>query len=245
MKVNLHYYSERGLVNTLINWIKDNCDNTEELNKFFDLLGVKLTDDSNIDIYDEISFGQFGDPDLIIKVDNIIFIIEAKIDTFVKSATLPDYKLVFKDNASKINIQLLLRKRFVNALIGRNNNQDNVIKEGSHDSNDSDINKKDCIYKNGRALKKKELVSFINNIFKDYKKIYYVALVSEDENHSLNYIYDNYFKDTNYGFDINEFKILTWEQIDEKIWYKVLFDTWKCTNDKYYRERLEKYETKQ
>ncbi len=221
MTVKTYYYSERGLVNKLIEWLNNAESNS--LIDFFKLLDLDLNENSSIEIFDEFSFGDFGSPDLIIKVDNNVYIIEAKITSFVKASTKLSDKLKFKDNASKINIQLLLRKRFINQIkLGF----EEVIKEEYRKEDEN-------IYKNGRALKKSELINeFVKEKLKDSFTYYYVALTSKDIV-DKNKIYDDYFKDTKFGFKNEEFKMITWQQIDDVIGSGFLEETWKFTNSNY------------
>ena len=223
--VNLHFYSERGLINRLIEWL--NQANFEDLYKFFDsLFDQKIKKESAIHIYNEFSFGDFGSPDLIIIVDDNVYIIEAKITSFIKAATKLKDRFIFKNNASKINIQLLLRKRFICA--ATNNDKNEIVEE--HRDEDGDI------YSGGRALKKTELIdNFIRKELIGKKNYFYVALTNEESSfgkHDIHDIFEKYFNDKKFDFKEEEFKMITWQWIDETIGKKVLTETWTYTDSK-------------
>lgn len=214
-----YYYSERGLINNLINYMNEN---EENLKKFLSIL-VDNYVYKEAKIFNEFSFGEFGSPDLIIKLDNKLFIIEAKIDTFENSATKKNH-FAFKDNASKINIQLLLRKRFIDADVIKEKNNYIII-----DKNKSDY-KDEGIYKNGRSLKKQSLVKLALEEFKaEGLEHYYVAIVN-GESINKDKIFNKFFKGNSYGFDNEHFRIVTWKQIDDAIGKEILSKTWEYTN---------------
>ena len=220
--VNLHFYSERGLINRLIEWL--NQVNFDSSLKFFQLLNPEINQNSRIDIFNEFSFGDFGSPDLIIKIDNNVYIIEAKITSFIKAATKPEEKYVFKNNASKINIQLLLRKRFIEAI--KLSDDEEIVE--CHQDQDGDI------YKNGRALKKAELIDeFVKKCFNNENKFFYVSLTNEKPKPDKDKIFSDYFNKNSFGFQEKEFKMITWQEIDEKIGKDVLCETWTYTDSKY------------
>ena len=229
-RVRIHYYSERGLINRLIEWL--NQADFDSLNKFFQLFDLSINKDSTINIYNEFSFGDFGSPDLIITVDDNVYIIEAKITSFTKAATKLEDKKVFKNNASKINIQLLLRKRFIREAIKLSKSKENSkgIVECYQDQ-DGDI------YKKGRALKKTELIdNFIRNELIGKKNYFYVALTNEEssfDEHDIHDIFEKYFDDNKFDFKEEEFKMITWKEIDKKIGKDVLCETWTYTDSKY------------
>ena len=195
MKTRIHYYSERGMVNAIVlslytykraafHFLKA-IKNIKNKSFFvFDLKSIK-----SINIFNEISFGQFGDPDLIIRVDfkeieknkPILFFIEAKVGTYDNSAKY-DIKDGYNKNASRINFQLRLKKRFIDAWI-RNKESQTIEECENHIDKEYDRDKYNN-YRN-RALKKKELVKFIKKyILCDIEKdnIYYVSMTNDDCN---------------------------------------------------------------
>ena len=201
----IHYYSERGLVDFLITWLKYEA-SKDELKKFFKMINVDFDDIIRINIYNEFSFGEFGSPDLIIKISTKtktqIFLLEAKIDSFVKSATKKEDKNIYKGNASKINIQLMLRKKFITIL-----NKDSerlFLEENGYTS------------KNGRALDKKELVQWSKNELKNADEYFYVALVRYEEDKEK--IWNDYFNFKNLDsvetvLEQKEFLIISWKNV--------------------------------
>lgn len=178
--VNLHFYSERGIVNSIILWLKseNKIKICNFLNQIKDCEGEPVLSIENylsIDIYDEFSFGDFGSPDLIIKVnindeDSRVFIIEAKISTYLESAISGDEdgNIVYSNNASKINVQLSLRKRFIEFI------KENDYSNGIEDSPSND-------YDYPRKLKKEELLTWIAELKKNVVKYYYVALTDDKQ----------------------------------------------------------------
>lgn len=190
-KMKLHYYSERGMVNSIIQSIYQYKSSMlaflegikEKGSKTKKLLGnIVLKEIEMIDVYDEISLGDFGDPDIIIKItytdksrNPILLFIEAKVGTYLNSV---NKKSIFtdnsyKNNASRINFQLRLKKRFVDAYL--KNPKANVIcdrtKDGTYD------------YKN-RKLEKESLVELIKeNIMAGIQAdhVYYITMTSDED----------------------------------------------------------------
>ena len=243
MDINLHFYSERGLINDLIIWLKYGEGNKE---KFFDILGADFNESSIVDIYDEFSFGEFGSPDLIIKIKNgvntDVYLIEAKVDSFEKCATKIANRFVFKDNASMINIQLLLRSRFIANLYKDKENANEIMDnfesiEWLKEYEDSYAFERN--YKGrGRKLAKKELVKWAYNNLKGEKYTYhYVALVNDNKtNKEIQQLYKDYFYiyiDGNEKPILDNFKFITWKQIDAAIGEEKLKETWETTDKNY------------
>jgi len=117
-------YGERGLVNSIVLEISD------DINLIRKVLGaVKLGNDSvfdwlnditEVDFWIEPSFGQFGDPDLILICtctgnEKYIIFFEAKTANYIDSA-MPLTEKYFPGINSRINAQLTLKYRFVQAL---------------------------------------------------------------------------------------------------------------------------------
>lgn len=232
MKIQTHYYSERGLVNCLILWLtKESKDNSESnIIKFLNKIEyinekykTKLTDKKirSVDLFDEFSFGAFGSPDLIIKVQTInnkfyYFMIEAKINSFEEACSVGN-DIIFKDNASKIDIQLVLRKRFIYALRNaRDNFGDEQIQEISQD---------EYGYKttNTRALKKEELINWVKKTFRSKQsKFYYIALTNDDNN-DVTSIYSSFLdkkvrkypKNVKTRINKTEFGLIKWKDLTD------------------------------
>lgn len=178
-KVNLHFYGERGIVNSVIFWMSN-----APKKRIIELLkGIKdkdnhsiIEDYDEIDIFDEFSFGDFGSPDLIIKVKfkekTYVFIIEAKITTYDNASIDNDNNgsIVYKNNASKLNIQLSLRKRFIEKIRGKISKE---IKAEPQKNNPYDYTRK---------LKKKELLNWIRDHIKGKFEYYYISLTTDEGN---------------------------------------------------------------
>lgn len=226
--VQINYYSERGLVNKMMNWFCETDDITKKKN-FMNLFKQGMGYNSNcvITFYNEFSFGDWGNPDLIIDVcgengNKVVLIIEAKVDKFENCCSCvkdSNNNYVFKDEskknyASKINIQLLLRKRFVDLLIANGVTKDKNGKEIIRDNSNEIYRGKE----NGRALMKPYLVETWKDFFKD-KKIIYTAIVLDDDleqGQDKRYEkYKKYITDKTYNITSDEFSIVSWTEIND------------------------------
>ncbi len=204
MDVKLHYYSERGMVDSILHAISnpENGKCKELLKSIYDINNNQLFADDKIkiikkvDLFNEFSLGKqgFGEPDLIIKValdDDqlpIILFVEAKIDTFARSVTVPvEGENCYKNHTSDINFQFRLKKRFVDAFFNEKLNEKGeriVLDNGDKDKSGNEMD-----HTSERKLEKPELVNYlINFVFKginknNYKEqIYYVSLTNDDNN---------------------------------------------------------------
>lgn len=219
----LYYYSERGMVNAIVlsiykykeamfHFLK--CIKTINEKSIFE--NINLKDIKEVSIFNEFSLNGFGDPDLIIRVDfydkeSKLFFIEAKVKTYeesVKGQTIfVDDSYRVKGNSSRINFQLRLKQRFVDA-----------YKTYLKDSNDKIISNKDNNYDyKERVLKKKSIINFLNNyIMKDIdiENVYYVSMTSNNNNP---YDIDSAFlpfKSDEYGY--NKLCYILYKDIDIK-----------------------------
>ena len=227
MNKSAHYYSERGMINCLVNWLMKGDDNCHKLLKKIDYADnsskPEFNDILELHIYNEFSFGEFGDPDLIIKIKTDVgiycFIIEAKIKTFKESRKLgKDIK--YKDHASEIDIQLLLRKRFiecVNKLI--DNHQ--LIREVSQVEKGYKKQDDKIVEPPTRALKKSELINWINETFVDKEIKYYYIALTKDDSEEANSIYSKFFVERECPIDIptkieqKEFGLIRWKDLTD------------------------------
>lgn len=187
----LYYYSERGMVNAIVlsiykykeamfHFLK--CIRTKNDDSVFKR--INLEDIKEVSIFNEFSLNGFGDPDLIIRVDfknknPQLFFIEAKVKTYVESVkeqtifTNNSYHL--KGNSSRINFQLRLKQRFVNAY----NTYFNNLNDAIISCKDNDYDYKE------RVLKKKSIINFLNKyIMKDiyFDNVFYVSMTSDNDN---------------------------------------------------------------
>ena len=223
-KVNLHFYSERGIVNSIIFWMSN-----APKKRIIELLkGIKdkdnhsiIEDFKKIDIFDEFSFGDFGSPDLIIKVKSkgktYVFIIEAKITTYDNASVDNDSddKIVYKDNASRLNVQLSLRKRFI----------DEIKAKDDFESIKQDATNK---YDYERKLQKDGLIKWIKEHIKGDFKYYFISLTTDKANHNP---FSNEsrrpldYKGSNYGYWV-------YEEIEKVIGkFEPYVNAWKYTNN--------------
>ena len=184
----LKYYSERGMVNAICQSIYQyKTAGFHFIQKIKDVEGKPLfkkellKNIKSIQLFNEFSFGEFGDPDLILKinykdiknksVESKLIFIEAKVGTYEKSAKWDCLKDTYENNASRINYQLRLKKRFVDALISTPKNETIII--GKSVMNDGE-----------RRLKKEYLVQYIRETIFDKvdNDIYYVAMTNDKNN---------------------------------------------------------------
>lgn len=183
------YYGERGIVNGIILDIKDDL---EKQKKF--LKAIKLADKSSLDWIDdaaqfhwfiEPSLSQFGNPDIILTVETnakikYAFFIEAKIIGYDSSSCPLDSKLTLDkyDNgvASKLNVQLAFKYRFVEAMFACKNLSEKIkhIKESEESAKQYNDEKQ-------RSLSLIPLCEHLNTLFEgiDKDNIYYIALTND------------------------------------------------------------------
>ncbi len=196
--VNLHFYSERGIVNSIIFWISKQ-NNKEKICELLKTIMDKENkqifnedDFDSLDIYDEFSFGDFGSPDLILKIITkekaYLLFIEAKVGTYMNSAAenVAINDIVYEANASKINVQLSLRKRFMELPY-------NIKEYVQEKSNETDYDRK---------LKKESLIKWVNNHLKDreYER-YYISLTNDEDNpYSCDSYYPLDYENSRYGY---------------------------------------------
>ena len=183
------YYGERGIVNGIILDIKDDL---EKQKKF--LKAIKLADKSSLDWIDdaaqfhwfiEPSLSQFGNPDIILTVETnakikYAFFIEAKIIGYDSSSCPLDSNLTLDkyDNgvASKLNVQLAFKYRFVEAMFACKNLSEKIkhIKESEESAKQYNDEKQ-------RSLSLIPLCEHLNTLFEgiDKDNIYYIALTND------------------------------------------------------------------
>lgn len=170
------FYGERGLVNGIILDIKDDVGKQKSFLKairFAD--GSELNwigDIAGMDFIVEPSFSEFGNPDLIIiahetnKKRHVIFI-EAKVCCYDDAAI--KIPVSYKNNASKINIQLALKFRFAEVFTKANNLKS--IEETAEDG---------AAYQDTpRRLKNRGIIKLCNNHFSDAVDFFFVALTND------------------------------------------------------------------
>lgn len=176
-EVSCLFYGERGIVNAIL------IDIGKDKNKLAtDLLNnIKYCTGNSMEFNDEDitsvkyllegSFGEWGNPDLMIKVESkssgiVFYILEAKVKDFSKEcAKKINGKYCFtgksggRNCASLINIQLALRARFMKEWKGYTQNNGAVEITSSYDEADGEK------YKNGRALKDKYALKILKDFF--------------------------------------------------------------------------------
>lgn len=191
MENKIVLYGERGIVNGILLELykKDNI--SKFLNQVKDIYGTPYFNNiewKEITIFNEISLGQFGDPDLIIRakdnqrINHLIFI-EAKLSSYKKnSINLNDIESLKKANlGSSLTIQLAQKYRFALALKNYTSKASlkGVFKENSDISYWYD-NEYYASYKNGRTIKKAPILRLIRDEFINKSNcFYFISLVSD------------------------------------------------------------------
>jgi len=233
--MNLYYYGERGLIDSLLaDIISDEKNQDKILNKFLKLINNKSYD--KFSIYVEPSFGQskgFGVPDLIIKANDDLYIIEAKCGTIKDSCFIGDKFDEFWKNSSELNVQLLLRYRFFKALKGLKYNDNYVAYEDKIEYNDNSHTKKNGKCQYYRALGVSKNTKWIDDIKSvELKNIYFVALTSDTDENAIKFLKDSY-KLFN-KFDLDQFK--------ENLRLLRFSEVIKCLNEpRYFNETCDKF----
>ena len=181
---NLVFYSERGLLNSILLDMQIGTQD-EQANKVADFLkGIDFYDGKNpfenivveeMKALIEPSFGQFGDPDLILSVKdkeggNYVVFVEAKLSTYKNAAIdIVDGYPEFLGNTSKVNVQLALKHRFWKAYQRFNLKTDYVIQE-------------DHVYDRQRKLEKDFVINrYIKEHLNHGAEVYFVALTNDDQ----------------------------------------------------------------
>lgn len=182
------YYGERGIVNGIILDIKNDIEKQKNF-----LRAIKLADKSSLPCVDgaihfdwfiEPSLSQFGNPDIILTVATnteikYAFFIEAKINSYDSSSCPLDKDLIlekYNDGvASKLNVQLAFKYRFVEAMFA-NNNLSKDIKESNEVAKQYINDKQRRLYLPKLCRHLKELFSGI-----DKDNIYFIALIFDDK----------------------------------------------------------------
>lgn len=184
--MGLILYGERGLVNAVILEINDNLELIKKV-----LGSVKLGDGKcftwletleRVDFWIEPSFGQFGDPDLVAicycnnNEKNVVFF-EAKTVTYEDSA-VPLTGPYIPGINSRINAQLALKYRFMQALM-KEGSQQGIIEEGENASQAYAKLSTDQKMSTPRVLKNQYIVSACREMQSNCKEFYFVALTND------------------------------------------------------------------
>ena len=227
MNKNIVFYGERGVVNSII------LDIGGDLNKEKKFLNtIVLADKNKLSWIDDVicmkyfvepCFSEFGDPDLIIKAitnknENYVLFIEAKLGAYIGSAvelinsTGGYFPKGYKNNSSKINIQLAYRYRFIMASKACNN--ESIIEE----MDDVNLTYED---ETKRKLKHRRVINLWNNNLNDAKKYYFIAMTNDYiEVIENEFPYDNNkiippIGNANWQKDKNCFGITTYEMLEQ------------------------------
>ena len=266
----IYYYGERGLIDSLLLDII----HSNKQDKIIRNIVKKINPESKInlksgsspfEIYVEPSFGQkngFGVPDLIIKAKNVInandelYIIEAKCGTVNGNCYSGEDPNKFWENSSKLNVQLLLRYRFIRLLKESTviNGKYCVYEDKNVYSDESHASKSANGISYQRALGNSDNTSWVKELKDiDLGNIYYVALTSDskdnkDELKKLKESYKVNFKlsvDEQKKYDgfKNHIKLLTYKEIldiFEELDVKTSFFEKSCGKFHYYELPKEK-----
>lgn len=231
------FYGERGIVNAIL---LDIGQDTEKLAKLLNSIKYSSGAEMIFEHQDikgatyllEGTFGEFGAPDLMIRVDSekhdtVFFIIEAKVKEFEKECAEKENesycftgKSASRNNASLINIQLALRARFMKEWKRKINEDSKSVEEKSH--NEADGNK----YKKGRALKDVYALKLLKDFFGDAVKypensgipynVYYVSLTTNYDVNQSKQAFEGLLCEDNDDF-INHTGFLSYKIFEEKM----------------------------
>lgn len=206
--LKMYYYGERGLIDSILKDI-----NKKQLIIILNRITKSTKEYKEICVFVEPSFGQrngFGVPDLIIKAADDVFIIEAKCDKVEKELSSP-----FKwEESSKLNVQLLLRYRFIN-LLNKNNNGDYIVSTVNQENDFGD--KKERHY--GRK-NEGDRITHTNWVYQlKGCNYYYVALTSDsNKQDALNTLKKSYDEEVKKEKDFYKFlRIITYSDFVKEI----------------------------
>ena len=248
--MKIYGYSERGAMNALFYGMALDKEHGEEsLKRFIKELALIQGEFSDLELYNEFSLSDYGDPDFMIKAKNekgehVVFFIEAKAscskrynldkqkeqhDNYMDTGT--DHE---NGHASNLFFQLRLKHYFYNVLpylFGDNDNtiakQDSFFNETSCFKNYSEA--KTNRLKQSRSRNRKiggnvvveKIVKELQNWIKEPKEenAYYIAIIPEQDLKSSITSLDT----TEYGFITHT---ITWEKIcSHPKLYKYIKDT--------------------
>jgi len=186
--VNIQFYGERGIVNGIL---LDINDDQAKLEKFFG--AIKLLDGTPLPWKGPITeckwlvepcLAQFGDPDFIAvfmsQGEKYVLFFEAKREGFEESSLKIDdnmktrseeVKKKYKGQTSKLNIQLWLRHRFVQAYLSQKGKITSINENYKYPDGQK------------RKLDKPIVIDLIHNLFKEVKKdnYYFIALTNDKD----------------------------------------------------------------
>lgn len=211
------FYGERGIINSIVLDIKD------DIGKGIDLLKLIKYAHSNSSIkpFDEesiksiryiveMSLSQFGSPDLIIIAEmhnekKYIFFVEAKLCSYIDSSISCVGLKSFQNNASKLNVQLALKYRFVKALSPDNHT---LIQE----------NEKSPYEERKRKIVNMGVLNMIKENFQNVIEYFFIALTNDNN-------YNNPLEESSFQPPLNDkddwendkgrFGILTYSSLEE------------------------------
>lgn len=227
--MGLLLYGERGIVNALVLDIHNNIQLIRQV-----LGAVKLGDGRGFDWLDKIkevdfwiepSFGQFGNPDLIAicrneRNEKYVVFFEAKIVRYEDSA-VPLAAQFFQGINSRVNAQLTLKYRFVQALTN-SRNKGGIIKETPNMTHAYAQLHMDDKQKDHRKLANSYVVSFCKAMQQNCKGVFYIALTADDitaaidrfPSELLPAVFDDHANDI-WDIEKSKFGILTYGQIEK------------------------------
>ena len=227
--MGLILYGERGIVNALVLDIHNDIRLTRqvlEAIKLGDGRGLEWVDKvKEVDFWIEPSFGQFGNPDLIAicrtnENEKYVVFFEAKTVRYEDSA-VPLSAQYFQGINSRVNAQLTLKYRFVQALT-QGGNAGGVIKESPNMTHAYTQLHMDDKQKSHRQLANSYIVSCCSEILQNCKGYYYVALTADEIDASIDRFLPEllpavFDKNANDIWDIekSKFGILTYGQVEK------------------------------
>ncbi|MBA7576044.1 hypothetical protein ES695_04275 [Candidatus Atribacteria bacterium 1244-E10-H5-B2] len=217
-------YSERGLINSLFCELRYSQDNLQLLNKFLSLVSfpyqtVKFQI-SEAKILIEQSFSDFGDPDLVLLVNNLkgkqVIFIEAKVKTSQRVCwnileEFEEFKRgIEKDeiNSSNLFVQLYHKVRLVKTL------QTGGIKQLQNG-----VQFPRCSKKSHRKIGNNKIVlKAVNQLIGYHNEALFIALLPGDDSNLRNF-YNSTLKDYVPGgfqeWAIKDWGYISWMRVEE------------------------------
>ena len=214
----VYFYSERGLINSLILDLQNNLTKTRDFLNFIKL-GINETqfDWTNkiqsVDWYIEFSASEFGDPDVIADIScsdkhRVIFF-EAKLKSYEKSSAPMNMSAVFdpqndgiyKDKSSSINAQLALRYRLAQTLKTLYSSENggillNADEPRIEESREAALSYHDMFKairetQTGRRIHNPLMIKVLKKIMENNPEFYFVAMTFEERDHTFRDIQTN------------------------------------------------------
>ena len=224
-QMDFQFYGERGIINgMLLDMYQDKEKVQDNLNKFFG--AIRLMDGSrppwqgdirNCRWMVEPSLAQFGDPDFIARFqsDGTTYAVffEGKLKDYRRSCLTISKDMTatsYVGQSSKLNVQLALRYRFVQAYMKTRNHRDPFLTIQEDDHQHPDGRK--------RKLDKPTVLKAVRTFLKGVEKFYFVGLTNDlkpEEPWCIDKVYWPPLQEQEIEKNIHCFGLLTYSDLKE------------------------------